>query len=82
MANLAAQYSGNAMYVTLFPVKQAAEIARTFVRHWLLSLGMPEEVIDNGCVIASELVTNVSAPRSALLYPRFSREELKGGFWA
>jgi hypothetical protein len=29
----------------------------------------------------SELTTNVCAPRGALSYPRFSREELEGGFW-
>ncbi|MFI6504688.1 hypothetical protein [Nonomuraea typhae] len=30
----------------------------------------------------TELYTKASAPRGALLYPRRSREELKGGSWA
>lgn len=32
--------------------------------------------------VVSELATNAGAPRGALLYPRLSREELKGGSWA
>src|SRR3954452_4837235 len=56
---LAAQGNGNAMRITLFPVMQAPEIARTFVRHRLLSLGGSEETVDNGCVLTSELVTSV-----------------------
>lgn len=59
MPELVAQGSGNDMHITLFPVAQSPEIARTFVRHRLVSLGTPEETVDNGCVITSELVTNV-----------------------
>lgn len=59
MSELATQGRGNDMHITLCPVPQAPEIARTFVRHRLLSLEMPEEVVANGCVITSELVTNV-----------------------
>lgn len=59
MPKLVAQGRANAMHITLFPVRQAPEIARTFVRHWLLVLETPEEMVENGCLIASELVTNV-----------------------
>lgn len=44
--------------MTLLPVVQSPEIARVFVRHWLVLLGYPE-LVDNGCLITSELVTNV-----------------------
>ena len=37
---------------------------------------------DDAVVVLSELFTNAHAPRGALLYPRCSREELKGGSWA
>ena len=40
------------------------------------------ETIETAALLVSELVTNASAPRGALLYPRYSREELKGGSWA
>jgi hypothetical protein len=33
-------------------------------------------------LVLSELVTNAGAPRGALSYPRFNRDELKGGSWA
>jgi anti-sigma regulatory factor (Ser/Thr protein kinase) len=46
------------MIITLFPVAQSPEIARVFVKHQLLSLGLPE-LIDNGCLVVSELVANV-----------------------
>jgi anti-sigma regulatory factor (Ser/Thr protein kinase) len=46
------------MVITLFPVAQSPEIARVFVKHQLLSLGLPE-LVENGCLIVSELVTNV-----------------------
>jgi hypothetical protein len=36
---------------------------------------------DDAASIASELVTNASAPRGALSYPRCSRDELEGGSW-
>jgi hypothetical protein len=38
--------------------------------------------VDTAVLLTSELVTNSDAPRGALLYPRCSREELKGGSWA
>lgn len=44
----------------LLPVPQSAGIARTFVRHHLVSLGHPH-LIDDGCLIASELVGNAIA---------------------
>lgn len=59
MPELTTQGRGNDMRITLYPVRQSAEIARTFVRHRLLVLGIPPERVDDGCVIASELVTNV-----------------------
>jgi hypothetical protein len=36
----------------------------------------------DAALIISELAANADAPRGALLYPRCSREELKGGSWA
>ena len=39
-------------------------------------------VADGAHIVLGELVTNARAPRGALSYPRFSREELKGGSWA
>jgi anti-sigma regulatory factor (Ser/Thr protein kinase) len=41
----------------VYPVPQSAGIARTFVRHHLLSLGFPELIAD-ACAIVTELVTN------------------------
>jgi hypothetical protein len=38
--------------------------------------------VSDEAVLTSELSTNADAPRGALLYPRYSREELKGGSWA
>jgi anti-sigma regulatory factor (Ser/Thr protein kinase) len=46
--------------VTLFPVRQSPGLARTFVRHQLISLGHPE-LVESACVIVSELVTNAIA---------------------
>jgi hypothetical protein len=46
------------MRKTLLPVTQSPEIARAFVRKRLVALGYPE-LVDNGCLITSELVTNV-----------------------
>jgi anti-sigma regulatory factor (Ser/Thr protein kinase) len=43
--------------ITLIPVPQAAEIARVFVRHQLISLGYAD-LIDDACVIVSEMVAN------------------------
>jgi hypothetical protein len=49
--------SGSCTLVTLRPVRQSPELARTFVRHRLLTFGTPEKMINDGCVIASELTT-------------------------
>ena len=57
MTDLAAQASEKKMLITLMPVVQSAEIARTFVRHGLLDRNMPL-LVEDACVIASELVTN------------------------
>lgn len=59
MPELATQRCVNDTHITLRLVAHAPEIARTFVRHRLRSLGAHEEVADNGCLITSELVTNV-----------------------
>jgi hypothetical protein len=50
---------------------------RAVAREWGLS-----ELSAIAELLVSELVTNADAPRGALLYPRCSREELKGGSWA
>ena len=52
-------------------------IARAALAGWLD--GGPQ---DEAILVASEFATNADAPRGALLYPRCSREELKGGSWA
>lgn len=57
MTDLAAQVSEKRMRITLMPVVQSPEIARTFVRHGLLDRNMPL-LVEDACVIASELVTN------------------------
>ena len=38
-----------------------------------------DHLADTAQLIMSELASNASAPRGALSYPRFSREERKGG---
>jgi hypothetical protein len=63
----------------------AAPDAVRYARHWtarLLAQSEPGDLVDAAVLLVSELVTNASAPRGALLYPRCSREELKGGSWA
>jgi hypothetical protein len=59
----------------------AVPCARGYVRTVALEWGLPD-LADTAELLASELVTNAGAPRGALLYPRCSREELKGGSWA
>jgi anti-sigma regulatory factor (Ser/Thr protein kinase) len=59
MPELATHGSGSCALATLRPVRQSPELARTFVRHRLLTFGTPERRVDDGCMIASELVTNV-----------------------
>jgi hypothetical protein len=50
---------------------------RSVAREWGLA-----GLADTAELLVSELVTNADAPRGALLYPRCSRAELKGGSWA
>jgi len=52
--------------------------ARRFVQRTLA----PHGPAADAALLAGELATNADAPRGALLYPRRSREELKGGSWA
>jgi hypothetical protein len=52
------------------------------LRRWLASLLPPCPARDDVVSVANELSSNANAPRGALLYPRCSREELKGGSWA
>jgi anti-sigma regulatory factor (Ser/Thr protein kinase) len=59
MSETAARNSGYCTLATLRPVKQAPELARTFVRHRLLTFRAPEATIHDACVIATELVSNV-----------------------
>jgi anti-sigma regulatory factor (Ser/Thr protein kinase) len=75
MPEMTTRGSGSSMLVTLRPVKQSPELARTFVRHRLLTFGTPEKMIDDGCVIASELCTNVlkHVPWAETFYLRVSK---------
>lgn len=75
MPDMATRDSGSCMLVTLRPVMQSPELARAFVRHRLLMFGTPKEMINDGCVIASELVTNVvrHVPWAETFYLRVSR---------
>ena len=57
MTDLAAQAREQKMRITLLPVAQSPHIARTFIRHGLLDLHMPD-LVDDACLIASELVGN------------------------
>lgn len=51
--------------ITLVPIPQSVQIARVFVRHQLISLRYAD-LIEDACLIASELVTNaVRATRSS-----------------
>jgi anti-sigma regulatory factor (Ser/Thr protein kinase) len=52
--------------IELKPVALSPGIARTFVAHFLLSHGFAN-LVDDGCIIASELVTNAiaAAPTSS-----------------
>jgi hypothetical protein len=50
-------------------------LARAALAGWLG--GGPQA--DEAILVASEFATNADAPRGALLYPRCSRGELKGG---
>ncbi|HZB31786.1 MAG TPA: ATP-binding protein [Streptosporangiaceae bacterium] len=54
--------------IELCPVPQAASQARAFVRHQLTEFGFPE-LVDDGALIAVELVTNAvrEAPNGTVL---------------
>jgi hypothetical protein len=68
-------------FVELAATKAAVSGARDRLRLLLQEWGVTE-VIDEAAVVVSEMVANAGAPRGALSYPRFSRDELKGGSWA
>jgi hypothetical protein len=59
----------------------AVPCARLHVRHLLREWDLAQ-LAEQAELVVSELLTNADAPRGALLYPRYSREELKGGSWA
>jgi hypothetical protein len=67
--------------ITLGALDGAVPSARAHV-HQLLWEWNYAELAQDASVVVSELVTNADAPRGALLYPRCSRAELKGGSWA
>jgi hypothetical protein len=67
--------------ITLGALEGAVPSARAHVRQ-LLWEWRHAELAQDASVVVSELITNANAPRGALLYPRRSREELKGGSWA
>jgi hypothetical protein len=58
MPDPATRVCGGSTHVTLLSVGQAPSIARAFVTRRLLLPGYGDSV-DDGCVVASELVTNV-----------------------
>ena len=59
----------------------AVPCARLHARQVILEWGLTG-LAHTAELVVSELVTNADAPRGALLYPRCSRAELKGGSWA
>ena len=67
--------------ITLPATDRAVVLARNLgvrvTRRWSL-----QDLAEDTQLIVSELTTNASAPRGALSYPRYNREELKGGSWA
>ncbi len=81
MARTAAQVGPRLIAFALPGIPGSVPIARSRVRAALGFHGLGEYA-DDAEIITSELVTNADAPRGALLYPRCSREELKGGSWA
>src|SRR5712691_10966220 len=68
-------------HLPLAALPTAPACARGHVRMVAHEWGLPH-LADTAELLASELMTNADAPRGALLYPRCSREELKGGSWA
>jgi hypothetical protein len=81
MASAATQANPRLIALTVPSIPGSVPVARLRVRAALGSRGLGEYA-DDAEIITSELVTNADAPRGALLYPRCSREELKGGSWA
>ena len=81
MARTATQASPRLIALALPGTPESVPIARRRVRAALGFHGLGE-FAEDAEVITSELVANADAPRGALLYPRCSREELKGGSWA
>ncbi|WUI02945.1 hypothetical protein OHR68_14415 [Spirillospora sp. NBC_00431] len=69
------------LIITLAGTSAAVGIARTLA-HTRLSKWDYSHILDDSLVVVSELVTNAGAPRGVPSYPRYSREELKGGSWA
>src|SRR6266487_541547 len=65
----------------LAALKTAAACGRVHTKEVLWEWKL-DQLADNAEILVSELLTNASAPRGALSYPRCSREKLKGGFWA
>lgn len=65
---------------TLPSTPYSVQMARFYIRAALAyhELG---DYIKDAETVGSELVTNASAPRGALSYPRCSREELEGCSW-
>jgi len=47
-----------------------------------MAVGNPAARAMPPTLVPRELLASANAPRGALLYPRCSREELKGGSWA
>ncbi|WUI02883.1 hypothetical protein OHR68_14100 [Spirillospora sp. NBC_00431] len=67
--------------IDIVAAPDATAIARIFMKRTLQWWQAPQ-VVDDMLTVGTELVTNASAPRGVPSYPRYSREELKGGSWA
>lgn len=65
-------------YLELGALPTAVPCARLHARQLVWEWGL-NGLAANTELLVSELVTNADAPRGALLYPRCSRGELKGG---
>ena len=70
----------NIYSVALDPVLSSVAVARLMLRAALWDWQL-DHLADTAQLIMSELAANAGAPRGALSYPRFSREERKGGSW-
>lgn len=82
--------SPNGNWLSGFPLRSFLELgayrnapgsARGHARNVLAEWGLAQ-FTDAVTLVISEMITNAGAPRGALSYPRFSRDELKGGSWA